>query len=151
MFRFSKIESGSFDFKKMVKELDEYLAIIDGAEHNFYHQYNQITNIKYAMVVYENDAPIGCGAIKEYDSTAMEVKRMYVQSGKRGKGVATQLLKELEGWAVELGYEKCVLETGKRQADAVALYLKSGYQIVPNYGQYEGIENSVCFEKNLEH
>ena len=149
MLKFSIVTSGSFDFKKMVKELDAYLAVIDGEEHSFYHQYNQITNINYAMVVYENDAPIGCGAIKEFDLTAMEVKRMYVQAGKRGKGVASQLLHELEKWAAELGYQKCVLETGKRQQDAIALYLKAGYQVIENYGQYVGVENSVCFEKML--
>ena len=149
MLKFSKVTSGNFDFKKMVKEMDAYLSVIDGEEHSFYHQYNQITNINYAMVVYENDAPIGCGAIKEFDLTAMEVKRMYVQAGKRGKGVASQLLHELEKWAAELGYQKCVLETGKRQQDAIALYLKAGYQVIENYGQYVGVENSVCFEKML--
>ena len=149
MLKFSRVTSGNFDFKKMVKELDAYLAVIDGEEHSFYHQYNQITNINYAMVVYENDAPIGCGAIKEFDLTAMEVKRMYVQASKRGKGVASQLLHELEKWAAELGYQKCVLETGKRQQDAIALYLKAGYQVIENYGQYVGVENSVCFEKML--
>jgi hypothetical protein len=55
----------------------------------------------------------------------------------------------LEAWAKELQYKKIVLETGKRQVDAVQLYLKNGYQIIPNYGQYVGVENSVCFEKVL--
>jgi len=55
----------------------------------------------------------------------------------------------LEHWAVELGYKKCVLETGKRQPDAIALYTKQGYESIPNYGQYMGMENSVCFEKEL--
>jgi hypothetical protein len=43
-----------------------------------------------------------------------------------------------------------VLETGKRQPDAVALYKKCGYKQIPNYGQYIGMENSVCFEKWLK-
>lgn len=45
--------------------------------------------------------------------------------------------------------EKCVLETGKRQADAVQLYERRGYKLIPNYGQYTGVENSVCFEKEI--
>ena len=59
------------------------------------------------------------------------------------------VLKELEDWAKEMGFKKCVLETGKRNPEALALYKKKGYQTTPNYGQYKGIENSVCFEKNL--
>jgi putative acetyltransferase len=60
------------------------------------------------------------------------------------------VLSELESWAAELGYPKCVLETGKRQPEAIALYEKQGYQRIPNYGQYIGVENSVCFEKVLK-
>jgi len=48
-----------------------------------------------------------------------------------------------------LGYRKCVMETGKRQPDAVQLYTKNGYEVIPNYGPYIGVENSVCFEKAL--
>jgi putative acetyltransferase len=59
------------------------------------------------------------------------------------------VLKALEDWAKELGYHKCILETGKRQPDAIALYQKNGYSIMPNYGQYQGVTNSVCFEKQL--
>ncbi|WP_369804232.1 hypothetical protein [Siphonobacter sp. SORGH_AS_0500] len=48
-----------------------------------------------------------------------------------------------------MGYEYCVLETGKRQQPAIALYTRSGYQPIPNYGQYIGMDNSVCMKKNL--
>jgi putative acetyltransferase len=137
------------DFIKMVAKLDTELAIIDGDEHSFYSQYNKIDMIKQALVVYKNNIPIGCGAIKPYAEYAMEVKRMYVNPKARNMGIASLILKELEQWSAELGYHKYVLETGKRQEDAVALYTKNGYKLIPNYGQYEGIENSVCFEKNL--
>ena len=75
---------------------------------------------------------------------------MYTLPGSRGKGIATAILKELENWAFELGYAKCVLETGKRQPEAIALYEKSGYKRIPNYGKYAGVENSVCYEKNID-
>jgi GNAT superfamily N-acetyltransferase len=80
----------------------------------------------------------------------MEVKRMFTLPAARGRGVATRVLNELQNWAAELGYEKCILETGKRQPEAIALYLKNGFVIIPNYGKYVGIENSVCFEKVLK-
>ena len=74
---------------------------------------------------------------------------MYVLTTQRGKGIASQLLQTLETWAKELGNTRCVLETGIRQPEAIALYEKNGYRRIPNYGQYKGIKNSVCFEKLL--
>lgn len=74
---------------------------------------------------------------------------MFVVKKNRGKGVASQILKELELWAKELNYEKCILETGVKQADAIVLCKKSGFIITPNYGEYKNIKNSVCFEKLL--
>jgi GNAT superfamily N-acetyltransferase len=74
---------------------------------------------------------------------------MYTNPEKRKLGLASQMLHELELWAKESGYGKCVLETGKKQPEAIALYEKNGYRMIPNYGQYIGVENSVCFEKKL--
>ena len=74
---------------------------------------------------------------------------MFVDPSQRGKGIASLVLNELEAWAVSLSCNKCVLETGRDQPDAVALYEKNGYQLIPNYGQYIGVENSLCFEKKL--
>jgi putative acetyltransferase len=140
----------NIDFQILVKELDADLSSKDGNEHAFYSQFNKIDAIKFVLVAYDDDTPVGCGAIKEYSSDKMEIKRMYVSPHKRGQGVATLILTELENWALELNYKKCLLETGKRQPDAVRLYIKNGYTIIPNYGQYEGIENSVCFGKELD-
>lgn len=136
-------------FQQLVAALDKDLAVRDGEEHDFYHQFNAIASIKYAVVAYMNSEPVGCGAIKEFSADAVEVKRMYVKESCRGKGIAAFVLKELETWAVELGYSKTVLETGKKQPEAIGLYSKHGYVKTPNYGQYAGIENSVCFEKLL--
>ena len=74
---------------------------------------------------------------------------MYTLPESRGKGIATRILTELEIWASELSFKKCVLETGKRQPEAIVLYKKNSYKQIKNYGQYVGIENSLCFEKEL--
>ncbi|MDR6805858.1 GNAT superfamily N-acetyltransferase [Dyadobacter sp. BE34] len=144
-----RTDSDDLDFKALVKLLDAELAERDGADHGFYAQFNKIDKIRHAVVCYENDRPIGCGAIKAFNDEAMEVKRMYVSPDGRNKGIATRVLTELENWANELGYAQCVLETGKRQPEAIALYEKNGYQRTENYGQYVGVENSVCFAKSL--
>ncbi len=149
MIRLIRTDSDSDDFIELVKLLDAELAILDGDEHVFYAQLNKTDKIKHVIVAYENDKPISCGAIREYSPAIMEVKRMYTIPESRGKGIATKILDELEKWASELAYQKCILETGKRQPDAIWLYQKNGYKPIPNYGKYVEMENSVCFEKEI--
>ena len=149
MLHLIRTNSENNDFIKLVKFLDKDLAIRDGDEHLFYNQFNKIGQIKFVVVAYENSIALGCGAIKEFDSTSLEIKRMYVSEESRGKGIPSKVLSELEKWAKELSFHKCILETGKKQHEAIGLYQKKGYTIVPNYGQYVGKENSVCFEKIL--
>lgn len=149
MITLIRTDSTNKDFIHLVKHLDADLAKRDGDKHAFYNQFNAIGKIKYAVVAYENNLPVSCGAIKEYASDTIEVKRMYTLPEKRGQGIAFKILSELEIWSRELSFKKCILETGKNQSEAIRLYKKSGYIIIPNYGQYTEIENSVCFEKEL--
>lgn len=139
------------NFRVLVALLDQDLAIRDGDEHAFYAQYNKVDALKQVVVVYLDGAPVGCGAIKQYEDGVAEVKRMYTKPEHRGRGFAQRVLTELESWAGELGFRECILETGKKQPEAIRLYQKSGYQLIPNYGQYAGVENSVCMQKSLIH
>jgi GNAT superfamily N-acetyltransferase len=149
MHKLIRTNSQNKDFIDLVKLLDEDLAKRDGEDHSFYAQYNKLDKIKHALVLYKYNLPISIGALKEFESDSMEVKRMYTLPEYRGQGIATIVLLELENWAKELGYNKCVLETGKRQPEAIELYKKNGFKIIPNYGQYTNVENSICFEKLL--
>jgi GNAT superfamily N-acetyltransferase len=147
MLELIRTNSDNADFIALVKRLDADLALRDGSEHSFYAQFNKIDKIKHVIVAYETDKAIGCGTIKEFSSGTMEVKRMYTLPERRGEGVASKILIELEKWAAELSFSKCILETGKKQPEAIILYERNGYSRIPNYGQYTGIENSICFEK----
>jgi putative acetyltransferase len=150
MISLKRTDSDDPNFIELVIWLDAELAVVDGADHGFYSQFNKIDKIRNVVIALESGRPVGCGAIKEYKSGVMEVKRMYVSPSGRKKGVATIILGELEKWALELSCERCILETGKRQPEAIGLYKKSGYKVIPNYDQYAGVENSVCFEKWLK-
>lgn len=149
MINYTRTTSDNKDFQNLVKELDEDLKIRDGEDHAFYAQFNKTDTIKYAIVAYENEIPVGCGAIREYSGDTMEVKRMYVVTGKRGQGIASAILKQLELWTLELNFRKCILETGTNQPEAIAMYTKNGFEIIPNFGQYEKMEHSVCFQRVL--
>lgn len=144
-----RVDSDQADFRNLVALLDKDLAVRDGDEHAFYAQFNKVDAIKEVVVAYLNNNPVGCGAIKPFSTTQAEVKRMFVDPASRKQGIASQILNELENWAAEIGFTSCVLETGKKQPEAIALYQKAGYQIIPNYGQYIGVDNSVCLLKQL--
>lgn len=144
-----RTNSDNSDFRQLVGLLDEDLQIRDGDEHSFYAQFNKIDKIRHVVIAYEDGEAIGCGAIKEYEKSVAEIKRMFVREERRGRGIAKSILAELEKWAGELGFSECILETGWKQPEAIALYQKSGYQTIPNYGQYEGVENSVCMRKSI--
>ena len=144
-----RTNSENKNFINLVKDLDAYLKITDGDEHEYYNQFNNIDVLKHVVVVCFNEVPVGCGAIKKFDVTSVEIKRMFVSLDKRGSGIAQKIVAELENWAKELGFQKTVLETGKRQVEAVKFYKKCDYKIIPNYGQYTSMENSICFEKTL--
>lgn len=149
MIKLVRTDSNNQDFQQLVKALDLDLRIRDGEDHAFFAQFNKIDKIKYVVVAYESDIAVGCGAIKEYANKVMEVKRMFVKEEKRGKGIASLILQELEKWCIELNYEKCILETGLAQPEAISLYTKNNFDRIPNYGQYAHVATSVCFEKLL--
>ena len=136
-------------FLALVELLDRELAVRDGDEHSFYAQFNKPVGLNGVVVAYEDGQPVGSGAFKKYDEGIAEIKRMYVAPEHRGKRIAGQILAGLECWAAEYGFATCVLETGLKQPEAIALYKREGYESIPNYGQYAEVENSVCMKKTL--
>lgn len=148
--RLSRTDSKDPNFLRLVELLDADLAERDGEDHAFYSLYNGLEQIRHAVLSYTaGDQAVGCGAMKQVAPGTMEVKRMYVLPSHRGEGIATEVLRELEKWARDLKMSQIILETGKRQPEAIRLYEKSGYLRIANFEPYVGVENSVCFEKRL--
>jgi len=102
------------------------------------------------LVVYQDGLPVGCGAVRRIDPETAELKRMYVAPTVRGKGLGRRLVAALEIEARSLGVQRLVLETGIRQASALALYRTTGFQPIPLYGEYLlSPETSICLGKVL--
>ncbi len=141
-----RTNSDNPDFKKLSALFDDYLVDIDGEEKDFFAFYNNV-QLDTVLVIYENSEAVGCGAFKKFDATTAEIKRMFVHPDNRNKGIAKFVLTELELWANDLGFTSFVLETSPKLTSAIALYEKTGYQLIPNYGQYIGVENSICMKK----
>lgn len=149
MLKIVRTNSENPDFITLVKSLDSYLKITDDDEHDFYNQFNNIDVLKHVVVAYKDNVAIACGTFKAFNDNTVEIKRMFTKPKFRGIGIAGKVLNALETWAKELVYNSLILETGKRQIEAVSFYKKCEYIITPNYGQYKGMENSVCFKKEL--
>ena len=137
------------DLLALVAMLDAELKERDGEDHYFFAQFNKLAGILGVVIAYEGETAVGCGGFKEVSANEAEIKRMFVRAEYRGQRIAAKVLAELETWASEFGYNACVLETGFKQPEAIALYQREGYEVIPNYGQYADVMNSVCMRKTL--
>ena len=150
MIKIIRDKSDNKDFQELVRLLDKELNSRYGNMQKQYDKYNKIEFLDTVVIGYINNNPIGCGCFKLFDKDTVEIKRMIVKLESRGSGVAKIILTELEKWASEKGFTKSVLETGKRQPEAIRFYTKHGYVKINNYGQYIDNPNSICMFKELK-
>lgn len=114
-----------------------------------YKKFNRIDEIQQAIVVYEGNKAVGGGAIRRYNDEDIELKRVFVHAEYQGQGIGSKLVSLLIEWAEELGYQRMILETGELLAESCAVYKKLGFQVIPNYGPYVDMEESLCMAKEL--
>lgn len=145
-----RTDSNHDDFKSLIRSLDDELTKTYGEAQAFFDTFNTTDAIRHVVVAYYGKTPVGCGAIKRYSENTVEIKRMFVDTDFRGQGISRAVLEELEKWALELEFSICILETGKAQLAAIGLYKRCGYIVTENYGQYVGIDNSICMRKVID-
>jgi GNAT superfamily N-acetyltransferase len=85
------------------------------------------------IVGYDGQQPVCCGGLKRLPDGACEIKKMFVLESARGRGVARELLVELERRARDMGYEVARLDTGPRQPRAQRMYERAGYAAIENF------------------
>ena len=148
---FKRTNGSNLDFIENSKLLDMYLDRRVGKEidRKKYSKYNQLDEIGEAIVVYEGEKAIGGGAIRRYNDTDVELKRVFVHMEYQGRGIGTKLVSLLLDWARELEYERVILETGELLAESCTVYRKLGFTKIPNYGPYVNMPESLCMEKLL--
>ncbi|MET7255945.1 GNAT family N-acetyltransferase [Dyadobacter jiangsuensis] len=149
MPEFIRTTSDNPDFQNLTSELDDELCRIYNTNKEDYEEYNRITGLPTVILAYANGIAIACGCFKQFDAHRLELKRMFVKPGFRGKGIASMMVDELEKWGKELGYGTMILETGKGQPDAIALYRKLGYTDIPHFGEFPEESRSVCLGKMI--
>lgn len=140
------------DFIVLCHKLDVFLNELVGGEENRaeYIPYNKLDDIHDVIVVYDDDNnPVGCASFKKYDDKCAEVKRVFIREEYRGQGISNKLMKLLENKGRSKGYTYFILESGELLVSAMALYRKIGYEVIPNYGQYRDMPDSICMRKKL--
>ncbi|OTN75143.1 hypothetical protein A5886_000213 [Enterococcus sp. 8G7_MSG3316] len=101
----------------------------------------------YFVVAYHEQQPTACGSFQKIDIGTAELKRIYTRPNT--SGIGSKLLRHLELTARSEGYQRLICETRKINTAAVTFYLKNDYQIIRNYGHYQGRADAVCFAKTL--
>ena len=149
--RFEYTDGSNKDFIELCHELDEFLNELVGGEENRaeYIPYNKLEDIHDVILVYDNDNAIGSASFKKYDDQHAEVKRVFIKKEYRGRGISNKLMELLEDHARKKGYDYLILESGEPLIAAMALYRKIGYEVIPNYGQYKDMKDSVCMRKKI--
>ncbi len=115
-----------------------------------YEKFNQLDEIREAIVVYDHGRAVGGGAIRRYDDENVELKRVFVQNEYQGQGIGSRLVSLLIEWAAQLGYRRMILETGELLAESCAVYKKLGFEVIPNYGPYADMPESLCMAKTIQ-
>jgi diamine N-acetyltransferase len=90
-----------------------------------------------------------CGALRAYKEEQVELKRMFVRKQFRGKGFSKKLYYYLENHASGKGFRQILLETGKKQHEAIGLYQSLGFTPIEKFGEYTDDPNSLCFMKEI--
>ena len=136
-------------FVALTRQLDDELRQRYGELQDLYTPHNRLDCIDTALLGVVEGQAEACGCFKWLDGQRAEVNRMFVHPQWRRRGYSEQLLRALESWALELGAQQLLLETGRRQPEAIALYQKLGFTPIDGYGPYVSLGNSLCMAKSL--
>ena len=115
----------SFGFTPCFQNFDSELAALPG---------------KYAppqgrlLLATVNGQPAGCVALRPFDQTRGEVKRLYVRSRFRGSGLGKALMRALVAEARAIGYSELIADTiPEVMATALAMYERLGFERITPY------------------
>lgn len=129
---------------QLFSEHDDYMIDFLGEDKWCYTRYSEKENIEKVWVAYVDDSPVGCVAYRTKGNGVAEVKRLFVRSEHRGRGLSKALLKIVEDYAKEQGCKKLFLDTRITLEPAVSLYRAFGFDIVFQQGLYIQMEKELA-------
>lgn len=137
------------EFVSLTEDLDRELHRKKGTAQQAYQGLNKLDGITDVVVAFQGGRPLGCASFKLRTPGIAEVKRVYVRPERRGRGVSRRLMETLEVRARQRGINTVLVETSRTFVEANGLYPSIGYREIPNYPPYDGMADSICFQKEL--
>jgi putative acetyltransferase len=144
-----QVDPTRVEVTELIHQLDEYQEFMYPPESNHLDSIGELskTNVNF-LAAYADPEICGIGAVRVLNDYG-EIKRLYVPEKYRGKGIAKEIVKELENWLVKKSIFTARLETGIHQHEAIDLYKKLGYSEIAPFGDYTKDPLSVFMEKNI--
>ena len=149
MIRIKQVDPTRAEVIELIHQLDEYQESMYPPESNHLDSIDELskTNVIF-YAAYADSKICGIGAVKVLDDYG-EIKRLYVPEKYRGKGIAKEIVRELEICLVKRSIFTARLETGIHQHEAIDLYKKRGYSKIAPFGDYTEDPLSVFMEKKI--
>ena len=149
MLTIKQVDPTQIEVMHLIEQLDEYQSSLYPPESNHLDSIDALSKSNaFFVAAYIDSIICGIGSVKLIDDYG-EVKRVYVPSNQRGKGIAQAIMKELESYLVSQAVTYARLETGILQKEAIQLYEKLGYYRIDPFGEYTEDPLSVFLEKKL--
>jgi putative acetyltransferase len=136
------------EVRRLIAELDAFNTALYPAESNHFDPPEKLLVKAIFLVVEVDGRLVGCGAAKHCGGWA-EIKRMYLEPGARGAGLATLMLDRLLDWARGQGLVLARLETGHASHGALSLYRRAGFHEIPAFPPYRPDPLSIFMERAL--
>ena len=149
MLTIKPVEPTRTEVIQLIEQLDEYQSCLYPPESNHLDSIDALSKSNSFFLAAFIDSEIcGIGSAKLIDNYG-EIKRVFVPSYRRGKGIAKAIMQELESYLIKQAVAYARLETGIHQKEAIKLYKRLGYYRINPFGEYKEDPLSVFMEKKL--
>lgn len=136
-------------FLKLVDELDRGYYERIGDELSKYDSYNEFKDRHIVILAFDRDIAVACASYRAFDDDSVEFKRVFVKKEYRKRGIAYNIIKQLEKSAIKSNYRYSYIVTGKNNHAAIQLYEKLNYELIDNFGQFKNDDAVICMKKEF--
>ena len=127
-------------FREYARLVDEPCCFVDFER--------EVASLPGAYKLFLLDDASGCVALRLLDPQTAEMKRLYVRTAQRGRGLGRALAQAAIAAARDAGCTRVVLDTLPKMEEAQALYRTLQFRPIPPY-LAQPTPGALCFELRL--
>jgi len=141
--RIERRSAGDEEILRLFSLHDDFMISFLGEDRIHYSRYDEHERLDAVWAAVLNGQAVGCAAYRRKENSVGEVKRVFVESEFRGKGISKLLMDAVEAHAREERCEKLFLDTRITLEPAVSAYRKHGFEEVFRAGLYVQMEKRL--------